>query len=332
MKTRDKDAKEKPSTAEHAAPPELQLQVCAKCQANYNRASLTACPKCQEPRPELPAAVDAPKAPIEVVPEFPYIAQPAMAGGVILRVDGGKVFRPMTQDDVNAAAEEIGTVSERHGEVSKFLVLAENNVQTSEQRLKDDRGIVRNTEIQLLDVGAQLATLGRAVRSGKREWNTQIVMTITPQNEVVYTDAKTGEQIGEKRTATADEMKQATNRQAALLNPDAPKDLATPIDDAKKSKKRRTSDSPHAKPDPGHQPVKVSLSTAAFNRLTPMRKAEMRKVAGLDDDPPFALNWAVSEDAERMSVEIPRRLLGTLMTMAGPTLDFKQDGVTLEIQ
>ncbi len=333
-KTKDKDAKAKPTTAENGLPAGVELQVCPKCQGSYNRASLIACPKCGEARPEIAADPPIPPAPPE--PEFPFIAQPAVKGGVILRVDGGKVFRLMTQDDVNAAAEEIGTVSLQHGDVAKFLTVCETNVAELEQNLKDARGIVRTTEVKLLDVGAQLATLGRAVRSGKREWNTQVVMTITLQNEVIYTDAKTGEQIGEKRTATNEEIKQATNRQAALLNPDAPKDPPHPIDDAKakKDKKRRTSDSPNGKPDPREQVIKVSVSSSAFNRLTPRRKDDFRKVPGIDDEPGFPLNWSLSPDGERLSVDIPRRLLATLSTMAGPTLEFKQDtgGVILEIE
>lgn len=343
MKTKDKAAKDKPDTADHVLPPELDLQVCPKCQANYNRASLTHCPKCQEPRPEMPPAVEEVKghaidqepAKVEVVPEFPYLGQPSEQGGVIIEVIGGKVVRDMTEADVAEAAEEIGKVSVQHGEVSIFLRSAEGEVADLEQHLKEQRSIVRNAEIRLLDVGAELAVLGRAVNSGKREWKTQITHTVTPGNELVQTDAKTGKQVGERRTATADEMKKATNRQAALLNPDAPKDLAHPIDDAKakKDKKRKTSDSPSHKPDPGEQMLKVSVSSSAFNRLTAQRKDNMRKMPGSDDEPGFALNWSLTDDGERMNVEIPRRLLLTLTTIAGPSLDFKQDsGVVLEIE
>lgn len=330
MKDMKKPDSKKASTAEHAAhtAADLRLQVCPKCQANYNRASLDICPKCGEPRPEvLPDAVELAPAVVDVVPEFPFIAQPSEQGGVIVEVMSGKVFRDMTEADVAEAAEEIGKVSITHQEVSQFLTTTEKEVADLEQKLKETRSIGRNTEIRLLDVGAELAQLGRAVNSGKREWNTQITHTVTPGNELVLTDAKTGKQIGERRTATVDEVKKATNRQAALLNPDAPKDAAHPIDDAKgKSKKRKTTDSPSHKPDPGEQPVKVSVSSSAFNRLTPPRKEGMRKVLGMDDEPSFPLNWGLSEDGERLHVEIPRRLFATLRTMAGPTLDFRQDG------
>ena len=345
-KNKNDSAKKSTDVAEHVIPPvpELVLQVCPKCDANYNRNALDKCPGCGEPRPEgtapqpeqTPQAVEQDPAPVEIKPEFPYINQPAVTGGVIIKVESGTVFRDMTQDDVNAAAEEIGTISMQHGEVAKFLAVSEANVLDLEQRLKDARGIVRTTEVRLLDVGAQLAELGRAVRSGKREWQTQITLTVTPGNEVIYTDAKTGIQIGDKRTATAEELKAATNRQAALLNPDAPHEVAQDIDTAKgKGKKgpRKTTDSPSHKPDPGEELLKASISSSAFNRLTPRRKDDMRSVPGMDDEPGYPLNWQLSEDGERMAVFIPRRLLATLRTMAGPNLDFKQEtgGVQVEV-
>jgi len=347
---KNKNAGQKPTVAEHTMPPkvaDIELQKCSACQANYNGAVLEKCPACGAPRPE-PASAEEAKQPQEQPgaeppvpaapppPEFPFIAQPAVQGGIIIRVDSGKVLRDMTQDDVNAAAEEIGTVSVQHGDVAKFLAVAEANVLELEQQLKDARGVVRTTEVRLLDVGAQLAELGRAVRSGKREHHTQITLTVTPGNEVILTDAKTGQQIGERRTATADELKAATNRQAALLNPDAPHEVAHDIADGPKGKGkkagRKTSDSPTHKPDPGEDLIKVSVSSSAFNRLTQRRKDDMRSIPGLEDESGYPLNWQLSDDCERLNVFVPRRMLPTLRTMAGPGLDFKQETGAVQVE
>lgn len=331
-KTPKAPAMKLPDVAEHVTTPapELVLQVCPKCDANYNRNTLDKCPACGGPRPDATATpppeqpASETQAPAAAPDAWPFLKIPADQGGVIVGTDERDGVRDLTPEDIGAAHEEMYLTSQNLREAEAEEKRLEREEKNAEAALKGTREALRKIEQKQLELGRELATFSEEIHTGKRRITIQVVETVTLQNELVITDARDGSVI-ERRTATANELDKARNVTTEM----------------KLSKMNLTvvPDSPDAKGNPEQDVLHVSINLAAYKKTKKAIKSGLQEVQvpnPANEDDVYPISWQ-AKDGRSLAI-VPRWVASRLDLLCeqDKALDFRIEkpetgGVQVEV-
>lgn len=264
-------------------------------------------PSLPEPNKKLKPTADNP---------YPYAEVPACHLGVIITPPKDyKQQRELTEADKAAAAEEMGFVSEQYTDCKAAIDKLQDEVSRIEQALKDERAHMRHLEKRRVDLADILSTYGNEVRSGKRNFVYKVVETLTPDNQIIGTDAATGDELY-RREATPGEIDKAKKKQTEMKMPAG----TAPAQKVEKGTGDTThSDSPTPKGKAGDELMPVSVSKAKWDAALPRLRDNCTTI-DMDEKNPYVIDWQ-DIGTGRIVANIPRRHVGALRTRANGELD-----------
>lgn len=259
---------------------------------------------------------------------YPFLKEPAEQGAVIIGTDERESTRPMTEDDIKEAHEDLYKTSQKLRAEAMTEKELTAHIKSLEASLKGAREDLRKSEEEQLVLGRRLATFAEEIHSGVRKIEIKVVESITKGNEYVVTDAHNGAVI-ERRTATADEIEEASG-----------------VDKPASQQAMATMTSTQAADDI----VLVSLSTSAYKKTKRSVADGLMGIAypnseGDPDGDTLSILWEVID--KRSVAKVPRWAADRLKKIADgdKALDFKigdlaklaekleqaADGVTIEV-
>lgn len=263
---------------------------------------------------EPPTGADAALAGEEVkeAGPYPFLKTPAVHNGVIIAVNNDTAEVPLNQEDIDAAHEELYTVSEAHAEEETKQAELRKQEARDMAQLKGTRENLRKSEEKLLKLGGELAQYGREIHNKTRRVESKVVLTLTAQNEVITTCARSGAELG-RRTASAEEIERASKGSQHVM------------------KLEPGGDSTSARGNPDDEMVIISVSckgyTAAKKRLRdnlnevvdPKNPDELFKIATWQVENPGG-----PSEKGRSYVEVPRYIARAMSTIAeGSAVDLR---------
>ena len=270
-----------------------------------------------KPEPQEQQSLPAPKEKLAPTAEnpYPYAEVPACHLGVIIGPPKDyKQQRELTEADKAAAAEEMGFVSEQYTDCKAAIDKLQDEISRIEQALKDERAHRRHLEKRRVDLADILSTYGNEVRSGKRNFVYKAVETLTPDNQLIGTDAATGDELY-RREATPGEISGAKKKQTEMKMPAG----ATAQKVEKGTGDTTHSDSPTPRGKAGDELMPVSVSKAKWDASLP-RLRENCTTLDMDEKNPYTIDWQ-DIGTGRLVANIPRRHVGALRTRASGELD-----------